>query len=59
FGFVTSGDFMLDDFDSSDGYILTDGPLIDELHHGISQRHRKDGINVTVKGMLNSRMKMF
>jgi predicted membrane-bound spermidine synthase len=60
FGFVISGDFMLDDFDCSDGYILTDDkPIMDELHYGVSQRHRKDGINVTVKGMLNSGMKMF
>ncbi|MBL4653583.1 MAG: fused MFS/spermidine synthase [Flavobacteriales bacterium] len=60
FGFVTSGDFMLDDFDYSKGLILTDDmPIMDELHYGISQRHRKDGINVTVKGMLNSGLKMF
>jgi spermidine synthase len=47
-------------YDDSDGFILTDDkPIMDKLHFGVSEKHRVDGLNVTIKGMLDQGFKMF
>lgn len=60
FNFPVKEKLLLSDIDYTDGIILTDDkPVMEILHRHMARRNRQDGINVTVKGLLGQKIRMF
>lgn len=60
FNFPLKENLALTNIDHSGGIILTDDkPVMEILHRHMALRHRQAGIDVTIKGLLDQKFRMF
>lgn len=60
FQFPLKENLLLTDINCSAGLVMTDDrPVMDMLHRHMAKRHRQAGIDVTVKSLLNQKIKIF